>query len=185
MIGSDPDTGKIVELDEALFLHDEHGNQIWVVGEKETSSNKLWIDMMQIKDSSNLEIFVNNHIEAIITILTDGWAGYSFLDSDNSVWAHEIYNHGAGNFGIGSHSTSHIEVTWSHLKSQITNIYNIIPKTNYIYFIREAEFRLNICKKSDWEKLNIFKSLLRIVFDLNNYEFFDESEILPFDNYDI
>lgn len=41
MIGSDPDTGKIVELDEALFLHDEHGNQIWVVGEKETSSNKL------------------------------------------------------------------------------------------------------------------------------------------------
>ena len=46
MIGSNPDTWKIVELDEALFLHDEHGNQIWVVGEKETSSNKLWIDMM-------------------------------------------------------------------------------------------------------------------------------------------
>ena len=44
---------------------------------------------------------------------------------------------------------------------------------------------MNICKKSDGEKLNIFKSLLRIVFDLNNYEFFDESEILPFDNYDI
>ena len=96
--------------------------------------------MMQIKDSSNLEIFVNNHIEAIITILTDGWAGYSFLDRDNSVWAHEIYNHGAGNFGIGSHSTSHIEVTWSHLKSQITNIYNIIPKTNYIYFIKKLNF---------------------------------------------
>jgi hypothetical protein len=27
--GDDPDTGKIVALDEALFLHDEHGNQIW------------------------------------------------------------------------------------------------------------------------------------------------------------
>jgi hypothetical protein len=154
-------------------------------GAKETSSNKLRIDMMQIRDSSNLVIFVNNHIEAGTTILTDSWAGYSFLDSYNSVWLHEIYNHGAGNFGIGFHSTLHLEVTWSHLKSQITNIYNIIPKTNYIYFIREAEFRLNICKKSDGEKLNIFKSLLRIVFDLNNYEFFDESEILSFDNYHI
>ena len=86
---------------------------------------------------------------------------------------------------MGSHSTSHIEATCSHLKSQITNIYNIIPKTNYIYFIKEAEFRLNICKRSDIEKLDIFKNLLRIVFYLNNYEFFDESEILSFDNYDI
>jgi len=80
---------------------------------------------------------------------------------------------------LGSHSTSHIEATCSHLKSQITNIYNIIPKTNYIYFIKEAEFRLNICKRSDIEKLDIFK-----IFT-NNYEFFDESEILSFDNYDI
>ena len=31
MIGGDPDTGKIVALDEALFLYDDQGNQIWVV----------------------------------------------------------------------------------------------------------------------------------------------------------
>ena len=155
------------------------------MGCKETSSSKLPIDVMSIRNSTNLEIFVKNHVESGTTIVADGWAGYSFLESDNSVWPHEIYNHGAGNFGLGLHSTSHIEVTWSHLKSQITNIYNIIPKTNYIYFIKEAEFRLNICKKSDIEKLNIFKNLLRIVFELNNYEFFDESEIISFDNYDI
>jgi hypothetical protein len=41
IIGGDPDTRKIVALDEALFLHHEHGNQIWEVGAKETSSNKL------------------------------------------------------------------------------------------------------------------------------------------------
>ena len=78
-----------------------------------------------------------------------------------------------------------MEVAWSHLKSQITNIYNTIPKSRYIYFIKEAEFRLNICKKSDVDKLTIFKNLLRIAFNLNNYDFFDEDEILPFTNYDI
>ena len=105
------------------------------MGCKETSSSKLPIDVMSIRNSTNLEIFVKNHVELGTTIVTDGWAGYSFLESDNSVWPHEIYNHEAGNFGLGSHSTSHIEVTWSYLKSLITNIYNIIPKTNYIYFI--------------------------------------------------
>jgi hypothetical protein len=44
---------------------------------------------------------------------------------------------------------------------------------------------LNICKISYVEKLNIFSNLLRIAFDLNNYEFFDESEILTYNNYDI
>ena len=32
MIGGDPDTGKIVALDEALFLLDNQGNQISVIG---------------------------------------------------------------------------------------------------------------------------------------------------------
>ena len=112
MIGGNPDTGKIIALDEALFLHNDQGDQIWVVGAKETSSNKLRIDVMSIRNSSNLEIFVKNHVKAGTTIVTDGWDGYSFLESDNSVWPHEIYNHEAGNFGLGSHSTSHIEITW-------------------------------------------------------------------------
>ena len=116
-IGRDPNTEKIVAVDETLVLHYEHGNQIWAIGAKEPSSNKLQIDVMKTRNSHNLEIFVNNHVEAGTTIVTDGWSGYSFLDSDNSVWSHEIYNHGAGNFGVGSHNTSHMEVTWSHLKS--------------------------------------------------------------------
>ena len=46
LIGGDPDTGKIVAMDEALFLHDEKGKQIWAVGAKETCSNKLRIYLM-------------------------------------------------------------------------------------------------------------------------------------------
>ena len=50
---------------------------------------------MPKRNYNNLEIFVKNHIEPGTSIVTDGWTGYSFLDSDNSVWPHEIYNHGA------------------------------------------------------------------------------------------
>lgn len=63
---------------------------------------------MTIRNSTNLEIFVKNHVEAGTTIVTDGWAEYFFLESDNSVWPHEIYNHRVGNFVLGTHSTSHI-----------------------------------------------------------------------------
>lgn len=103
---------------------------------------------------------MKNHIEPGIIIVTDGWTGYTFLDKDDSVWEHEIYNHGGGIFGFETHSTSNIEHT-----------YNIFPKDNYIYFILEVEFRLNICKITNKAKLNIFKNLLKYVYDLNQFNF--------------
>ena len=49
--------------------------------------------------------------------------------------------------GYGEHNTSKIGVTWSYLKNEITSIYNIISKSNYINYIHEAEFLLNISEK--------------------------------------
>ena len=92
---------------------------------------------------------MKNHIEPGTIIVTDGWPGCTFIDREDSVWKYEINNHGHGDFWVGVHSTLNIEHTWSHLKNEITNIHNIFPKEDYIYYIREAEFRLNICKKSD------------------------------------
>lgn len=37
MISGDPYMGKNVRLDEALFLHNEQGNQIWAMGKKKLS----------------------------------------------------------------------------------------------------------------------------------------------------
>lgn len=85
---------------------------------------------------------------------------------------------------MGELSTSHIENTWAYLKASLKNIYNIIPKSNYVYFIRECEFRINIHKKNDNEKMNIFEKILKYVFDLNQYDFYDEEEIIAYDNYD-
>ena len=64
-------------------------------------------------------------------MITDGWRGYNFLDGNDSYWKHESHNHGGRYFGFGSHSTSHMEGTWSHLKNEIKSIYHINSK----YFI--------------------------------------------------
>ena len=142
------------------------------------------MDIINVRNEENLKTFITNHITPGTHIVTDGWQSYDFLDGYDSVWTHEKHLHAQGVWGSGEHSTSKIEVTWSHIKNEITSIYNIIPKSNYIYYIREAEFRLNICKRNNSEKLDLFKNILKGVYDLNGFDFYDESELIDFNNYD-
>ena len=51
----------------------------------------------------------------------DGWTRYYFLNN-NINYTHERHNHGAGYFGYGTHSTSHIETLRANLKKFITKI---------------------------------------------------------------
>lgn len=184
-IGGPPEKNKTVALDESLFIHDIDNSQVWIVGAKETDSNRLRLDVIKERNGANLKIFVTNHIAPGTKIVTDGWLGYSFLDDDdNSVWEHEIHHHGGGDFGFGSNSTSHIENCWANLKYQIKSIYNKIPKANFIFFLREAEFRLFVSKKNNEKKLEYFKKMLKYVYEVNNFNFFTEEELLNFNNYD-
>jgi len=64
---------------------------------------------MTNRNAENLKIFITNHIIPGTNIIHDGWRAYSFLDSEDSVYTHEEFNHGQGNFGHGVHSTSLIE----------------------------------------------------------------------------
>ena len=75
--------------------------------------------------------------------------------------------------------------TWNHIKQEIRQIYGSIPNQNFVYFLREAEFRLNISKLTNEDKLKIFRNILKNVYNLNNYDFYDLDEISSFDNYDI
>ena len=63
-------------LDECLILHDELNQQIWLVCGIETVSRKLIFGIINERNSTNLEIFVINHIEPGTTIVTEGWSGY-------------------------------------------------------------------------------------------------------------
>ena len=82
------------------------------------------LDVIKERNSTNLKILVTNHIEPGTHIVHDHWRAYCFLDGDDSVYTNQIFNHIAGNFGLGNHSISHIESIWSWIKSEIKFMWN-------------------------------------------------------------
>ena len=94
---------KIVAIDESLFINDNNGEEILVLGGIETEEKKIRL-VIKIRNIPN-----------------------------NINYTHERHNHGAGDFGFGAHSTSHIESLWSYLKEIITKIYGITPQKKFIF----------------------------------------------------
>lgn len=77
---------QIVAIDECLFPHDQKNIQIWVVDSIETDTKKLILDIIHKRNSTNLEKFVINHFEPGTKIVTDCWAGYTFLDNSDEMY---------------------------------------------------------------------------------------------------
>ena len=113
--GFDTDNNPIiVALDESLFGHNSQNEQQWIVGRLETKYRRMRLEIIKIRNATNLEIFVNNNFKEDTHFTHDGWAGYTFIN-DNMNYIHESYNHGGGDFGYGYgyNSTSHIENMWA------------------------------------------------------------------------
>lgn len=110
LIGGFDDKGysKLVALDESLFVHNEAGEQIWVIGGIETKYSRIRLMLSNSRNTTILENFVNENFLEGTHFIHDGWAGYRFL-SNNINYTHEIHHHGGGDFGLGEHSTAHLE----------------------------------------------------------------------------
>ena len=176
--------GSNISMDESLFTH-INGEKIWVVGARNNKTKNIRLDIFKTRNQEDLKIFINNHIKKNNNIITDGWSGYNFLDSDYAEYDHEVYVHGPdGNFGFGQHSTSHIEGTWGTIKSYIYRIYNKIPDVNFILFLREGEFRYRIRDMSYKEKETELKEIFKYVYDSAEYELYTINELIDNNNYD-
>ena len=92
------------------------------------------------------------HIGTGNTINSDMWSGYNFLDSINSCYVNITYKNSIGQFGL----TARIESVWVELKSTLKKMYKNIPSKNFLYFLREAEYRWNIKSFTMKEKINDF-----------------------------
>ena len=92
--------------------------------------------------------------------------------------------HGNLDFGIGFHSTSHIEALWAEIKKEFNKIYGLVPMSNFIYFLREIEMRIILKKFSDIEKLNRFGGVIKKVYIKCNFKFSTKVELKNFINYD-
>jgi hypothetical protein len=107
-IGGAPEMNRNITIDKTLILH-EGQKQIWLFGGIDMTIKAICLDVVPERNTINLKYFIKKHIEPGSNITHDGWSGYTFLNDENSVWTYETHIHGAGDFGYGPHSTSHIE----------------------------------------------------------------------------
>ena len=161
---------RIVAIDESLFVHNQLGEAIWIIGGIETKERRIRLHISKERNMQVIENFVNQNFLEGTHFTHDGWSGYSFLNN-NINYTHETHLHGGGEFGHGLHSTSHIEGVWGNLKKLIVGMYSIIPMNNFNLFLREAELRLNLIKKTNDEKLNNIKLIFKEVYEDCKFDF--------------
>ena len=87
---------------------------------------------------------------------TDNWAGYNFISRIDSGYNHIRYNHSQGNFGY----TSYIESIWNELKTKLQKLYSPIRNNNFVYYLREIEYRRKIKLMNRDEKIYNFSEIL-------------------------
>ena len=77
-----------------------------------------------------------------------------------------------GNFGVGYHSTIHIEGVWGTVKLYIATIYNKIPDINYILFLRKAELTYCLRDKSYIGKETEIKEIFKYIYEAYDYQLY-------------
>lgn len=114
-------------------------------------------------------------------IVTDSQQDYGFIDNINSGFIHHQYNHGRGDFGYSLDSTSRIEGLWAEIRAIIKRLYNTVCSDNFIYFLREAEYRRLIKNLTNDQKLEYFAMIYSIVVPNSGFNFLNEEELKSID----
>ena len=170
----DKDKNGVYSIDESLFVTDANNNQIWAIGAVDNISKDFRVDIAFKRDESILKKFIITHIESGNKIITDGWAGYSFIDQLQG-YTREVHIHGAADFGYGINSTSHIESIWSQLKAVIKSIYYIIPHQNFLFYLRDAEWRIKNKTKNLEEKIKEFFACWTLTYNMDPSDFISDN----------
>ena len=156
-------------MDESLFTHINNTQQ-WVVGMINITAKNIRIEIVNDRITETLKMIIAKHLGKGNIIHTDLWPGYNYLTNSNSGHQHITSNHSIMQFGL----TAQIESIWDNLKDIIKKLYTTIPARNFVYFLREAEYRHMIYNLSISDKIINFADLL---ITLNgNEELFTLSE---------
>ena len=166
-----------VAIDECLFTHQD-GIQNWVIGLINTETNIIRLEVVTSRDTETMKNIIHKHVEPGNYIVSDAWPAYNFLDQENNNYIHHVYNHNRGNFGRGYDSTSRIESVWNELKLLFKKIYVTIRSKNFIFFLREIEYRRSIKGLTSKEKLENFATLFNCVGVREKKDYLSEFELI-------
>ena len=141
-------------------------------------TKNIRVELVLQRNTEIIKKLVLHHIGSNNTIITDGWDSYNWLSSSN--YCHIVHVHGRNDFGFRTHSTCHIESIWGYFKGIITRIYCTLLPDNFIYYLKEIEFRYNIRHKTNEEKLNDFKYILDYVYTTSEFNFINKDDLIDF-----
>ena len=82
------------------------------------------------------------------------------------------------NIIYGLEATSHAENLWNVLKDEIKTTYKTIPNKNFLYFLREAEFKYVNRKKNNDELIQEFFECFSLVSNFQDFGFEKDSSFL-------
>ena len=157
-------------------------NKLWLIGICNNITKDFRIEASYIGVTEVLKEFINMYAEKNSFIITDGWAGYGFLDHEGSGYTSIKHIYVEGDFGFSVESTSHIESIWSQIKSSIKEKYHLYPYQVFMQFVREIEFKIKIRYLSNEDKIKKFfecDNLAELIEDIylkrGNNLFLDEN----------
>ena len=73
------DKHKIFSIDEIMFITDANNNQILVIGAVDNVTKDFRVDIAYKRNETILKEFITTYIERGNKLITNGWAGYSFI----------------------------------------------------------------------------------------------------------
>jgi transposase-like protein len=160
-----------------MFCHDINKQQLCVLGLVDTTTKEFRLVVAKDRNTETLKSFIKKLIPEGNNLVTDGWHGYDWVDNSYSGYTRYLHIHGHHDFGYGPESTSHIESIWAQLKSEIKTTYKMIPSQNFLYFLREAEWKIKTKNLNYEEKLQDFFEKYNLVVTVGESNLFD-SEFL-------
>ena len=166
-------------MDESLISH-KNGRQLWLLGIIKNTSKEFRIEASFLRDIPTIKIFIKKFVETGNTIVTDCRNAYNYLDNAHSGYIHIKKLLNVGSFGIGLHSTPHIEPILAQIKSKIKETYHSIPNNSLIHYVKETEYKIIIKKNSNKEKIKEFFDIYRFILNVSdvvfeNNEFYRDS----------
>ena len=169
-------------IDESMFVHDVNKAPLWVLGMTENQTKDFRIVVSKTRDEEATKEFITRYIPTGNNIVTDGLSAYDWIDRANSGYTRFEHIHGRNDFGHGIESTSHVESIWGQLKNAIKSTYYIIPNLNFLYYLREEEWKLKVKNLSFQDKLNDFMEMYCLLKNIENdipeeYYFCNNSEL--------
>ena len=164
--------GKVVEIDESLFIKVKHNRgrdilrpKVWVFGlyERATANEPKRVLFFKVdtRDAVTLLNIIYNHVLPGTTINSDCWAAYNRIIQLDRRYNHRTVNHSLTFVAPDGTHTNSIESTWRAAKRQFKEM-NGVSRLYLQAYLDEYCWRLENGNREGWM---IYQAIIRAIRD--------------------